>query len=147
MEIQQSEYLKNGKSFLNEIKSIFHNYVRSESSRIDFCTYCIIMMQRRWPLLSLPPAICINFRFSTTLIFFQKKNLNVFRIKEKARYIFEELSNLHSVVLLISFFLPLLWSNVENNQAEEIIYLNYKIRQNTKPQSCKLQLIIPQQLQ
>ena len=146
MEIQQSEYLKNGKSFLNEIKSIFHNYVRSES-RIDFCTYCIIMMQRRWPLLSLPPAICINFRFSTTLIFFQKKNLNVFRIKEKARYIFEELSNLHSVVLLISFFLPLLWSNVENNQAEEIIYLNYKIRQNTKPQSCKLELIIPQQLQ
>ena len=33
------------------------------------------------------------------------------------------------------------------NQAEEIIYLNYKIRRNTTPQTYKLHLIIHQQLQ
>ena len=29
VEIQKFEYLENGNSFLNEIKSIFHNYVKA----------------------------------------------------------------------------------------------------------------------
>ena len=48
------------------------------------------------------PSICVNSRFFTKSIFFKKKKKsNAFRIK-KANYIFEELSNLYFIVLLIS---------------------------------------------
>ena len=48
------------------------------------------------------PSICVNSRFFTKSIFFnKKKKSNAFRIK-KANYIFEELSNLYFIALLIS---------------------------------------------
>ena len=94
--------------------------VRDES-HINFRTHWVIITQRTWlpPLLppprppSLPPAICVTSRFSAKSIVFQK----IFWLSlgyKRANCIFEELSNLYLIALLISFFPLILWITVEN---------------------------------
>ena len=68
------------------------------------------MIQRTWHL---PSAISVISRFLTKSIVFKKIILNVFRIKI-ANCIFEELSTLYLIVLLISFFPLLLWITAKN---------------------------------
>ena len=59
------------------------------------------------------PVLSVIPRFSTKSIVFQKTFLNFLRCKLH-HYIFEELSNLYPIVLLISFFPLHSWIVVEN---------------------------------
>ena len=67
---------------------------------IDFRAHCVIVTQRTWP-----PSPCYlrHFPIFDKIDSFGKDFLNVLRIK-RANCIFEELSNLYLIVLLISFF-------------------------------------------
>ena len=67
-------------------------------------THCVIMTQGTWTPPPRFPSINFISRFSKKLIIFQKRILNVFRIK-KVNFIFEELSSLYLIVLVISYFL------------------------------------------
>ena len=72
------------------------------------------MTQRTWPPTPYPPpAICVISRFLTKSIVFQK-NFWMSSGYKKANCIFEELSNLYLIVLLISFFPLLLCITTEN---------------------------------
>ena len=59
------------------------------------------------------PRYLHHFRIFDKIDGFQKKFLNAFRIK-KANYIFEQLSNLYLIALLIIFFPLLFWIAAEN---------------------------------
>ena len=72
------------------------------------------MMQRTWSLPHLVPCYLRHFQIFDKIDSFPKNIFNVIRIKKKANRIFDELSNLCSIVLLISFFLLLLWITAEN---------------------------------
>ena len=107
-------------------------------SHIDFRTQCVIMTQRTWPP---PPAICVISRFSTKLIVFQKDFWMSLGFK-KANWIFEKLSNLYLIVLLISFFPPLLWlqQNIKPSWSNYSFELQNQAKRNTT--TYKLHLII-----
>ena len=57
------------------------------------------------PFYPLFPSICIISKFSTKSIVFQKKCFIAFMIKKGELHVFEELSNLYLIVLLIVTFL------------------------------------------
>ena len=93
--------------------------VRSES-HIDFRTHFVIMTRTTW--LPPPSAFCVIFRLLTKSIVFQKFFEQVFRIT-KANCIFEELSNLCFIILLISFIPFLLWITTENRTKLKKLYI------------------------
>ena len=104
------------------------------------------MTQRTWPPTSHRAPCCSRyFHIFDKIDSFPKQFLNLFSIK-KANCIFEGLSTVYLIDLLISFFPLLLWITAENRtklkKLFEIIYLNYKIKGNTTPQTNKLHLII-----
>ena len=74
--------------------------------------------------------------------------LNVCR-KKKANYIFEELSNLYFLFLLISFFFfcELQQKIKPISESGEIIYLNFKVTRDLTPQTAPGYSSAQQQLQ
>ena len=95
---------------LKNLESIFRIIEISGESHINFCTHWVIMTQRTWS----PTPCCLRqFQIFDKSDSFPKHFLNVFGIKQ-ANCIFEELSNLYLIVLLISFIPLLLWIIAEN---------------------------------
>ena len=81
-------------------------------------------------------------RFSTKSIVFQKTFLNFLRFKLH-HYIFEELSNLYSIVLLISFFPLHSWIVAENRTKLKKLFISTTKSGGTQTlQTYKLHLTI-----
>ena len=72
---------------------------------IDFRTHWVIMAQRTWPLLSPVPFYLYHFQIFDKIDSFPKKCFIAFMIKKGELHVFEELSNLYLIVLLIVTFL------------------------------------------
>ena len=113
-------------------------------SHIDFCTHCVIMTHGPWPW-SPHSLLFASFPDFWQNRWFFKKILNVLMIK-KANWIFEELSNLCLIGLLISFFPLLLWITTANRTKLQKVFI--ELQNQAERNTTNIQTgLIHQQLQ